>query len=105
MRKNGSISFEVSHDGGKNEHGEPIQASSEWSEPIYCSIKTNSDNRKGKYEDGNFRQASFVVLMETQEIPTGSNRVKLTRLTEDLGEYDIINIEPLLTVGRLQILV
>lgn len=105
MRKNGSISFEQTQEGGKNEWGEPIPAVTEWSEPVFCSIKTNSDNRKGKYEDGNFRQASFVILMETQELPSGVSRVKLTRYTEDLGEFDIISIEPILTLGRLQILV
>lgn len=105
MRYNGTISYEQTTSGGKNEHGEPIPAETEWIEPLKCSIKANSDTRKGKYEDGNFRQASYVVLIEAQEIPLGISRVKLTRYTENLGEHDIMNIEPLVTVGRIQILV
>lgn len=105
MRTNGTISFQTIISGGKNQYGEPIPATTEWSEPINCSIKTNSDNRKGKYEDGEFRQASLVVLLEVQTLPTGIKRLRLTRYTEDLGEFEIINIEPILTMGRIQIMV
>lgn len=105
MRKNGSISYETATPGGTNEWGEPIPATTGWSDPIDCSIKANSDTRKGRYEDGVFRQASYVVLIEAQTLPTGIKRLRLTRHTEDLGEHDILNIEPLLTAGRIQILV
>ena len=105
MRINGTISFQITISGGRNRFGEPIPATTEWSEPINCSIKTNSDNRKGKYEDGEFRQASFVALIEAQDLPTGIKRLHLTRYTEDLGEFEIISIEPILTMGRIQITV
>ena len=86
-----------------SEWGEPIKAQSAWSEAIPCSIKTNSDNRKGRYEDGEFRQASFTILVEC--IPFPYNRVKLERMGENLGEYRVMNAEPLTTVGRTQIVV
>ena len=105
MRKNGSISYETTTPGGQNEWGEQIPAQTGWSDPIDCSIKANNDNRKGRYEDGVFRQASYVVLIEARELPTGIKRLRLTRYTEDLGEHDVLNIVPLLTVGRIQILV
>lgn len=105
MRYNGTIQYEETTNGGKNEYGEPIPAQSGWSEPIKCSIKANTDTRKGKYEDGKFRQASYVVLLECQKIPPCISRVRITRYTENLGEHDILNIEPLITVGRIQILV
>lgn len=105
MRKNGTICFEITSDGGKNEWGEQLPATTGWSEPINCSIHANSDTRKGKYEDGKFRQASYVILIETTVLPIGIKRLKLSRYTENLGEHDILNIEPLLTVGRIQILV
>lgn len=105
MRKNGFLTYEFTHPGRINEDGEPISDFVEWSQPIPCSIKTNSDNRLGKYEDGVFRQASFVVLTETIVFPEDIKRVHLTRLNEDLGEYGIISMEALLTVGRIKILV
>lgn len=105
MRYNGTIQYERTTGGGENEVGEPIPAQTGWSDPIKCSVKTNSDTRKGKYEDGKFRQASYVVLLECQKIPGDISRVRITRYTENLGEHDIMNIEPLVTVGRIQIIV
>lgn len=105
MRYNGTIRYEKTTEGGENEFGEPIPAQTGWSESIKCSVKANSDTRKGKYEDGKFRQASYVVLLECQKLPDGISRVRITRYTENLGEHDIMNIEPLVTVGRIQILV
>lgn len=112
MRYNGTIAFEVITPAGENEYGEPTPSQTEWTEPIKCSIKANSDTRKGKYdtrkgkyEDGNFRQASYVVLIETRDISDNLHRVQLTRQSENLGEHAILNIEPLPSVGRIQILV
>ncbi len=103
MRTNGTLRYETVSDGGENEYGEPIEAQSVWSDPIPCSIKTNSDTRKGKYEDGLFRQASFLILIECAEFP--HKRISLQRKGEDLGEYLILSCEPLTTVGRTQIMV
>ena len=69
MRTNGTLRYEILIGGGINEYGEPIPARSEWSEPIDCSIKTNSDNRIGRYEDGVFRMASFTIMIELAEFP------------------------------------
>lgn len=103
MRTNGTLRYEKLVDGGINEYGEPIPAHSEWSEPIECSIKTNSDNRIGRYEDGVFRMASFTIMIELAEFPY--NSIKLERLGEYLGEYKTLNAEPLMSVGRTKITV
>ena len=60
MRYNGTLRYEILTEGGIDEWGEPIEARSDWSDPLPCSIKTNSDNRKGRYEDGEFRQAYWL---------------------------------------------
>ena len=106
MRYNGHLkALIVSEDEDSvNEYGEPITGEQEsWGEEIPCSIKTNSDTRLGKYEDGEFRQASFLVLIELAKFD--AVRIKLERLGEDLGEYRVISVEPLTTVGRIQIMV
>lgn len=88
-----------------DQYGEPTkEAQTEWSEPIPCSIKTNSDNRKGKYEDGEFRMASFTVLIEDQG-GFDSNRVRLERSGRELGEYRVQSIVDIETKGRIQITV
>ena len=104
MRHNGNLAYQIQGNNGQlNEYGEPIAASVEWSDPIPCSIKTNSDTRKGKYEDGEFRMDSFTILIERTEF--NADRIKLERLGEELGEYRILSVEPLATVGRIQIMV
>lgn len=105
MRYNGVLQYQiVSQSEELNEYGEVASGQSvSWSEDIPCSIKTNNDTRKGKYEDGEFRQASFTVLIEVSSID--AKRVRLTRLGEDLGEYRVLSVEPLATVGRIQIMV
>ena len=105
MRYNGVLQYQiVSQSEELDEYGEiATEQSVSWSEEIPCSIKTNKDTRKGKYEDGEFRQASFNILIEGSSID--ANRVKLSRLGEDLGEYRVLSVEPLTTVGRVQIMV
>lgn len=105
MRYNGTLKYQTLTENGQvNEYGEPVAAQVSWSDPVPCSIKTNSDTRKGRYEDGEFRMASFTVLIEYRE-GFAAERVKLERLGEDLGEFQVISVEPLTTVGRIQIMV
>lgn len=105
MRYNGHLKYQIVSDGdGLNEYGElDNSAQVSWSDEIPCSIKTNSDTRLGKYEDGEFREASFVILIEVAKF--NANRISLERLGEELGEYRVLSIEPLTTVGRIQIVV
>lgn len=106
MRFNGLLKYqiELAESEELNEYGEiETSQSPSWSDDIPCSIKTNTDTRKGHYEDGEFRQASFTILIELAEF--SAKRVKLSRLDEELGEYRVLSVEPLTTVGRVQILV
>lgn len=107
MRTNGTLSFQRLSSGEVDVNGEPIATSETWSDPIACSIKTNSDNRKGMYEDGEFRVASFLVLLEAdaKQKYESIKRVKLMRDAEDLGEYRVMCSESLITQGRFQIMV
>lgn len=105
MRTNGVLQYQIlSDDQVEDQYGEiSSEATPEWSEEIPCSIKTNSDSRKGSYEDGEFRNASFTILIELEKFPY--KRIRLKRLDEDLGEFQILSSEPLTTVGRTQIIV
>lgn len=104
MRYNGHFQYMIQGASTENEFGELVESSSSWTDPIPCHIKTNSDNRKGKYEDGEFRQASFTILAE-QIDNLSFNRVRLERQGEDLGEYGVMNAENLESQNRTQILV
>lgn len=108
MRTNGTLQYEIVTGGGVNEYGEPVAPETTWCDPIRCSIKANTDTRRGRYEDGIFRQASFVVLIERNahrdiDVIADIKRVRLVRDGESLGEYFVLSIVPLSTVGRVQI--
>lgn len=104
MRTNGYIQVLQSFGGEVNQYGEPIPTEEMWTEEIPCLIKTNSDTRKGAYVDGEYRHASFEIHVEL--LQWGSvKRIKLSRYDEDLGEYDVISIEPVPSMGRINIIV
>ena len=105
MRHNGLVWVQAVSGGGVNADGEPVPCLESWGEALDCLIRTNTDNRKGKYVDGEFRAASFTVLLEGRACPCSIRRVRLQRACEALGEYDVISVEPLFTVGRMQITV
>lgn len=110
MRANGTLQYEIIQDGGVNTFGEPLDSVATWSEPIRCSVNANSDNRRGIYEDGTFRQATWVVLIERNahrdiNVINDIKRVKLARGNESLGEYFVMSVTPLDTVGRVKIIV
>lgn len=107
MRTNGKLQYQVLSPGGIDNNGEPIAPTETWSDAIACNIKTNSDNRKGAYEDGEFRMASFIVLLEADASQDFESikRINLVRGAETLGEYRVICSEPLVTQGRFQIMV
>lgn len=102
------MQYEMVNGGGVNEYGEPVAASTSWSDPIRCSISTNTDTRRGRYEDGIFRQASFVVMIERNahrdiDVIADIKRIRLVRGREPLGEYFVLSVVPLDSVGRIQI--
>lgn len=103
MRTNGILIGIDVQGAGVNEDGEPTKGTTIESKPIPCAIVTNNDTRKGVYEDGEFRQASYTILIE--EHPFHHDRIKLQRGREEMGEFRVLRATPLLTVGRVEILV
>ena len=91
---------------GFDEAGNPIVASVSWSRPLQCSVCTNTDTRKGVYEDGIFRAASYTILLEQTDLPCRrADMVKLTRDGEFIGEFFVLSVELLSSVGRIKIIV
>lgn len=85
--------------------GDPISGTPTFSSPIPCSIKTVTDSRKGRYEDGIFRQASFEVLLEQPSEPFTAKEIRLERFGETLGDYSVQSVEQATLLGRIIITV
>ena len=103
MRTNGTFRYLLS-DNRFNDDGEPI-VSVQWSEAVPCSIKTVTNNSKGRYEDGKFNQASYEILVETSKCPLNIKRLKLERDGIELGEYPVQGLPTPTTMGRVKIIV
>ena len=107
MRTNGLFYIQdVRPNEAFDEYGNPIAAKVGWKTPIECSIMTNTDTRKGVYEDGVFRQASYTILLEQSTFPCKkAEMVRLTRGGEYLGEFFVLSVESLPGVGRIKVVV
>lgn len=105
MRYNGQIRYTTQGKSQLNEYGELEDEQDEWSDYLPCSIMTNSDTRKGKYEDGQFRQSSFTILTELLTSPYSITRVQINREGENLGEYQIQSVENIPSQNRTKIVV
>lgn len=105
MRTNGYLQYLTHTDGGFNEDGEPVMGTDAWSSPVSCSIKTVTNNSNGRYEDGKFNQASYEVLVENEQIPIDTNRVKLSRHDVELGEYAVQGKTIPTSMDRVKIIV
>lgn len=103
MKCNATLRYELLHECGIDDNGEPLDYEQLWSEPIPCFVQTVSDTRLGTYEDGEFRSAKFIVWVETREILY--SRLMLTRQGEELGEYRIQSAEAFPRIGRVKITV
>ena len=106
MRTNGTLQYCSLAEGGFNEDGEPIAAGTPTlSKAIPCSIKTVTNNSKGRYEDGKFNQASYEILVETANFPLSVKRVRLQRKGIDLGEFAVQGLPIPITMDRVKIIV
>lgn len=90
---------------GLDADGNPIKGVPDCSDPIPCHVKTVTDNRRGVYEDGKFRQASFDVLLEQPAEPFTAKVVRLIRYGEELGEFTVQCVEPVTMLGRIRVTV
>lgn len=107
MRTNGTLQYGIIALNTElfNQDGEPIAVGLTWSEEIPCSIKTVTNDSKGRYEDGKFDRASYEVLVETANLPIDITRVKLFRWGIDLGEFAVQGLPVPTTMNRIKIIV
>jgi hypothetical protein len=105
MRTNGHLQYLTQTESNFNEDGEPIMGVSSWSSPVSCSIKTVTNNSNGRYEDGKFNQASYEVLVENEQIPLDTNRVRLYRYDVELGEFVVQGKPTPTSMDRVKIIV
>ena len=85
--------------------GYPAKPSSAaWGEPIPCQFYANRYSNLGRVNGEHFKTAEYSILIEEQ--PFDAEQVRLKDRTGNIvGEFSIIQVEPLEAVCELRILV
>jgi hypothetical protein len=101
---NGTICARVDTGGGLDSAGNPIAPLSVWDDPVPCRIRSNKHSDIGTWNGNAFTVASYVALIEMQ--PFQASHIKLIREDgKDLGEFPVMQIEPLEAVKAIKIVV
>lgn len=105
---NGTIEIKSKTEGGINPlTGYPVKSSEvSWGKPIDCQYSANKYDKLGKVNGEHFTVAQYSILIEEQ--PIGEfEQIRLTdSLTgKSLGEFSVIQVEPLEAVCELKIMV
>ena len=104
--QNGTIEVKQKTGGGINpETGYPNKpVSTAWGNPIPCQYSANKYNKLGKYNCEHFTVAQYIVLIEEQ--PCDAEQIRLKNLNgKVIGEFSIMEVEPLDAVCELRILI
>jgi len=128
---NGTIQEKFFIGGGFDENRYPKKPIENWSKPVSCRVTTISQNYLSNQNGNLFTKASYEVLIdadlgrhlllcsENNELlllDSGSSieleaevkqseRVRLTQIGRDLGDFSLISVEHLEAVGMYKIIV
>nr|DAT92806.1 MAG TPA: hypothetical protein [Caudoviricetes sp.] len=104
--QNGTIEVKRKAGGGINlETGYPNKpAAVAWDSPIPCQYSVNKYSNLGRVNGEHFTTATYTVLIEEQ--PFTAEQIRLKNLAgKVIGEFSVIQVEPLNAVCELRILI
>lgn len=104
--QNGTIEIKQKTGGGINpDTGYPNKPGSvSWGEPIPCQYSANKRNNLGRVNGEHFTMAQYEILIEQQ--PFVAEQIRLKDIAgKSVGEFSIMQVEPLDAVCELRILV
>lgn len=104
--QNGTIEAKEKTGGGIDpETGYAKKPTISWSEPIPCQYTANKYNKLGVVNGEHFTVANYQILIEQRPF-CGVEQVRLKDLAgNEIGEFSIMQVEPLDAVCELRILV
>ena len=102
---NGTIEVKHKTDGGFDPvTGYPKQSKASWGEPIQCQYMPVKHNKLAKSNGEPVTLATYTVLIEEQDFNAEQIRLK-DRAGNIIGEFSIMQIEPLEAVCEIRIMV
>lgn len=80
-----------------DENGLPVAVSSAASKSVVCTISVLNENRKGRYDDGRYRNCQYSVTCNLEDVGTAFKDVKSVALSHeikgDLGTFQVQRTE------------
>lgn len=78
-----------------DENGLPIAVSSDVEKKsVVCTISTLSENRKGRYDDGRYRNCQYSVTCNLEDVGEAFNSVRSVSLTHDIkGDFGTFQVQ------------
>lgn len=101
--ENGKICAKIKTGGGLDAEGYPVRPSSSFGDPVPCNIKVNKNSLIGKANGNTFTVASYEILIEGNAYDAEAVEL-LDSDGKSLGEFSVMQIEPLYAVGLVKIL-
>ena len=103
---NGFIEVKRKTGGGIDpETGYPVKSDTvEWGDPIPCQYSANKHDWLGRAGGEHFTVAQYEILIEEQPLDTEQIRLS-DRAGNTVGEFSIMEVEPLEAVCQLRIMV
>lgn len=102
---NGTIETKIKTGGGIDPDTDyPIQPTVSWGNPVPCQYCANHYSKRGKANGETFTVASYEILIEEQSYEAENLRLR-DRNGRMIGEFSVIEIEPLRAVCQTRILV
>lgn len=102
---NGTIEFKTKSAGGIDpETGYPIKPTSvAWGDPIECQYLVNKYNQLAKTKSEPYTQATYSVLIESDRHIEGEQVRLKDKAGKTVGEFSVIQVEPLDAVCEVRI--
>lgn len=102
---NGTIEIKTKTGGGIDPvTGYPVAPSASWGDPIPCQYRANKYNNRGKANGEAFKVVSYEILIEEQPFDTEMLRLR-DKAGKEVGEFSVIEVEPLEAVTQIRIMV
>ncbi|MBR1809604.1 MAG: hypothetical protein IJ776_09505 [Paludibacteraceae bacterium] len=89
-----------------DENGNPIPACDADMNEIECTITAQSENRQGRYEDGQYKNGSYSVTCDMEKVGKSFNPKTIQLIHEFkgyLGDFQVQRIEYYKLTGTIEI--
>jgi len=94
---NGTMKYGSTAQSDLDSDGLPVAASEALQQEVICTISTLTEDRKGRYSDGRYRNCQYSVTCNLEDVGTEFKDVRSVRLVHDingdLGTFQVQRIE------------